>query len=73
MSIIRFDQADPDGDSSFNRLSYHLDSGNDCSKDNKRGYYENEYAPYISHMHYEYLDGVHWLFGGTTTNNWATD
>lgn len=24
-------------------------------------------------MHYEYLDGSHWLFGGTITNNWAAN
>lgn len=38
-----------------------------------RGYFTDEYAAYPSHLHYEYLDGKHWLFGGTMSHNWTTN
>ena len=70
LSIIRFSTGDdPSTGSSLNRLSY-ADSGSTCDS-SERGYDDGRYAPYISHMQYEYLNSKHWLFGATTTNNWV--
>lgn len=75
LSIVRFTYANPDSDPEsmkLNLLAY--DSTGSCSNTGTGlGYADGATAPYISHMHYEYLNGKHWLFGGTITNNWATN
>ena len=71
LSVIRFKYADPDSDTDTNQLSIlSYDTTDDCSGQDDRGYTEGKYAPYISHMHYQYLNSKHWLFGGTIGNNW---
>lgn len=69
MAIHHFNRFDIDSDAKFHRLTY-ITSDNDCSMW-KWGEENPATATYISHMHYQELNSRHWLFGATTTNNWA--